>query len=184
MTPNRRDLLATLAAGGAIGALPGLARAATASSPLAPVLQAIADDILINSPEAATQLGLDRGAMAPLAARGSDLSLAERARDEARTAGYRKQLLAFDRGSLSDPDKTRYDAVLFALDFSLAGRKFGYGDVGLGGGGPYVVSQQGGTYSQFAEFLDSSQHVETLRREETPVVGRGSPNRARADASL
>ena len=161
MTPNRRDLLATLAAGGAIGALPGLARAATAASPLAPVLQAIADDILMNSPESATQLGLDRGAMAPLAARGSDLSLAERARDEARTAGYKKQLLAVDRGGLTDADKTRYDAVLFAIDFSLAGRKFGYGGVGLGGGGPYVVSQQSGTYSQFAEFLDSSQHVET-----------------------
>ena len=159
MTPSRRDLLATLAAIGAVTTLPGLARAATTSA-LAPVVQKIADDILLNSPEAATNLGLDRGALAPLASRSSDLSLAERNRDAARTVGYRKQLLAVDRSKLSDIDQTRYDTLLYALDIAIEGHRFGYGSTSLGGGGPYVVSQQNGTYSQFAEFLVSTQHVE------------------------
>lgn len=159
---NRRQLLALAAATGAWGSLPALARAATASgSALAPVLQKIADDILVHSPEQATGLGLDRGALAPLASQLSDLSVAERARDAARSEGYRKQLTAIDRAKLSDMDKTRYDTMLFALDLGREGRKFGYGYAGLNGGVPYVVSQQGGTYSQFAEFLDSQQHIET-----------------------
>jgi len=157
---NRRELLAALAAGGVAVALPGVVRAATAS-PLDPVLKRIADDVLMNSPESASQLGLDRGAMAPLAARVSDLSLAARARDAARLAGYRRQLTALDRAKLPAADQTRYDTVLYALDGSLAGTRFGYGGVGLGGGGPYVVSQQNGTYSQYGEFLDTAQHIET-----------------------
>ncbi len=160
MTLNRRQLLAAVTLAGGAAALPGLARAATAS-PLDPVLKGIAEDILLNSPESASQLGLDRGAMASLAAKVSDVSVAERARDAARTAGYRKQLTALDRASLSAADQTRYDTVLYALDLSLTGRKFGYGNVGYGGGGPYVVSQQNGTYSQYAEFLATAQHIET-----------------------
>ena len=161
MTPNRRDLLAVAATISAAAALPAAARAA-AGSPLTPVLDTIANDILQNSPEQATQLGLDRGALAGLASRSSDASLAERERDLARTRGYRKQLTALNRASLSDTDKTRYDMLLYALDLGVEGaHRFGYGNAFIGGGGPYVVSQQNGTYSQFAEFLDSSQHVET-----------------------
>ena len=161
MTPSRRELLATLIAAGAVTTLPGFARAATAgASALTPVIQKIADDILLNSPEQATGLGLDRGALAPLAGKYSDLSLAERKRDAARNVAYRKQLVAVDRSKLSEIDQTRYDTLLFALDLGLAGRHFGYGSAGIYGGGPYVVSQQNGTYSQFAEFLDSQQHIE------------------------
>ena len=161
MTPSRRELLATLVAAGAVTTLPGFAHAAVVKgSALAPVVQKIADDILLNSPEQATGLGLDRGALAPLASKYSDLSLAERDRDAKRNAAYRKQLTAVDRSKLSDIDQTRYDTLLFALDLGLAGRRFGYGSASLYGGGPYVVSQQNGTYSQFSEFLDSQQHIE------------------------
>ena len=167
--PSRRDLLTAATLLGATAAAPAFAkvaakaaakRPAVAASPLTPVLKAIADQIILNSPETATGLGLDRGALAPLASRLGDNSLDERGRDAERTKAYRKQLLDVDRTKLSDTDQTRYDTLLYALDLGVAGQKFGFGNTGINGGVPYVVSQQNGSYSNVPEFLDSQHHIE------------------------
>ena len=167
--PSRRQLLTASAATLAAAATPALAktaaravtkRAAMPASPLTPVLRQIADQMLLNAPEAATGLGLDRGALAPLASRLGDNSLEERARDAERIKGYRKQLLDIDRAKLNDADLTHYDTLAYALDIAVAGQKFPFGYSGPNGGVPYVVSQQNGAYSNVPEFLDSQHHIE------------------------
>ena len=160
---TRRQVLAATALTGAIAAAPALAKTAAAAgaSTLTPVLQHIADQMLLSSPESATSLGLDRGALAPLSARLSEVSVAERGRDAERIKGYARELAAVKRDTLSEVDKTRYDTVKFALDLAAAGRKFDYGYTGLSGGVPYAVSQQNGAYSQVSEFLVSQHHIET-----------------------
>ncbi|HET8611722.1 MAG TPA: DUF885 domain-containing protein, partial [Sphingomonas sp.] len=64
--PSRRALLQSAAVGGAIALLPGTVFAEAArpalDTPLGPLLQTFADEILVLSPETATSLGLDSGA--------------------------------------------------------------------------------------------------------------------------
>ncbi len=167
--PSRRDLLTASAVTLAAAATPLMAktaakivakRPAVAASPLTPVLRQIADQMLLNSPETATGLGLDRGALSPLASRLGDASLDERGRNAERIKAYRKQLTDLERKELGDTDATRYDTLLYALDTAVAGNKFDYGYSGPSGGIPYVVSQQNGAYSNVPEFLDSQHHIE------------------------
>ena len=163
LATSRRTLLAGAATAGAASLLPTLARAAAAPAgdpQLAAALKVIADALLQRSPEQATLLGVDRGANAHLASKLTDLSaagLAEDRRVEAKSAAL---LATIPRDRLQGSDINNYDSVAFALASGAQGQKFGYGFAGPNGGVPYVVSQQGGTYQQAAEFLDSYHRVE------------------------
>jgi uncharacterized protein (DUF885 family) len=160
---NRRDVLNTAAIGGVAALLPMWANKAVAAgnAPLAGTLQSLADTLLRNSPETATTLGMDRGALASLAGQVSDLSPAGNDRSLAIYKAARAQIIAVDAKSLSGADAAHYDMTLFSLDLAIEGSKFPYGSNGLGGGIPYIVSQQNGSYQQFPELLDSYQRVET-----------------------
>lgn len=162
---NRRELLGTAAAATALAALPARLAAATksgaiANPQLASALDAIANDMLLNSPETATSLGLDTGAMAGLAGKLSDVSLASVPRDLARLKGYQAKLAAVSPTSLNDRDRNFYETTKFALDLGIDGGVFPYGYTGPNGGIPYIVSQQNGAYQNVPEFLDSQQRVE------------------------
>lgn len=162
---NRRELLGTAAAGAALAALPARLAAATSTGAvtdpkLAAVLAGIAESMLQNSPETATSLGLDTGAMADLAGKLSDISLASVPRDLARLKGYSAQLAGVNPAGLSDRDRNFYETTKFALDLGLDGAWFDYGFTGPNGGIPYIVSQQNGAYQNVPEFLDSQQRVE------------------------
>ncbi|PZN97115.1 MAG: DUF885 domain-containing protein [Alphaproteobacteria bacterium] len=166
-TTTRRQLLQGVATAGAMTALPAAARAATptatpaAGDPqLAAAFRTIADQLLQRSPEQATLLGMDRGANAVLASRLGDASPAGEAEDRRVFATSRALLGKFDRRKLQGADINNYDAAVWALDTARAGERFPFGYSGTSGGTPYVVTQQNGTYSQAAEFLDSYHRVE------------------------
>ncbi len=161
--PDRRQLLSAGAAFGAV-ALAGGAQAAPAGA-FDATLATFADEILHLSPEAATQLGVDSGQYAGLKSQLSDLSPAGDAAWAAEVRAIRARLGAMNRSSLSEPDRIRYDTVLYAAERGIEGTGFSYGggaSAGFSGGAqPYVISQQNGAVTSVPEFLDSTHQIHT-----------------------
>ncbi|MEA3038020.1 MAG: hypothetical protein QOE79_533, partial [Sphingomonadales bacterium] len=160
MNLHRRDFLcASAAASFAAGfAFPALA---AIDPKLASTLDAIAWDVLRESPETLSQLGLDTGAHAAARGKLGDRSPAARARTIAGIARHRRMLAAVDRNALGGHDRLVYDSADYLLKNAAAGTRFPYGGIGdFGGGNPYVISQQDGAYQGIPEFLDSVHRVE------------------------
>ncbi|WP_374571358.1 DUF885 family protein [Phenylobacterium sp.] len=159
MNIDRRRLLLSAAAAGLAGALPRLALAAdgpVADPKLAALLDAFVDEMLAESPETATSLGLDVGARAGLKSQLSDASAAGRSAQVAAYAARRERLKAIDRGGLNAHDTTTYDTVVAAQELGAAGGEFSYG---IDYANPYVVSQQNGAVSFVPEFLNSQHGI-------------------------
>lgn len=151
-------------AGAASTALVGFSpRALAAINPrLNSVLDAIANAVLADSPEALSSLGLDTGQRAAARARLADRSPAARARIEANIGRFQRMLASVPRSSLNAHDQLLRDAVAYELANAARGRRFPYGSVDtFGGGSPYVISQQDGSYQGIPEFLDSVHRVDT-----------------------
>ena len=179
---HRRSLLMTMAAA---GLAPGLGRAAPASDALGRAahpgeatgqsakLHALFDrfvqEQLQRNPEAATSLGLDHGALAPLKSRLSDVSMAADAKDRRDNAARIAALRTIDRGSLSGVDVASYDTVLYELQLIQAG----YDAFDYNGGSlqtPYVVSQLVGTYHDAPDFLDTQHEIRTAADAEAYIA--------------
>src|SRR6185437_7747654 len=111
---DRRQLLASASAAGALLALPRVALAD--DSPLAPLFDQFFQERLRRRPESATQLGLDKGANADLKSRLSDQSPAGFAAARAETRSELQRLRAVDRAKLSAPDQVSYDTILYSLE--------------------------------------------------------------------
>ncbi|QUD87064.1 DUF885 domain-containing protein [Phenylobacterium montanum] len=162
---NRRDfLLSTGAAGLALGVglEPGQGWAA---SPLSVLFDGYAEELLQESPQGATALGLDKGPHAALKSKLDDASWAAVEAANARSAARLKELKAIDRASLKGADATNYDAVVYANELGAAAAKFQYGDntliTAMGEAAtPYVVSQQTGAFSGVPEFLNSQHKID------------------------
>jgi len=160
MLLNRRAFVGSTAALG-VAAVAGPAFAAVEPE-LARVLDAIAYDQLDQSPEYLTQLGLDTGARAAARGRSSDHSPTARARTFTDIARYRRMMAGVRRDTLTGQNRYLYDAVAFLLNNGAEGARFPFGGVGaFGGGAPYTISQQDGSYQGTGEFLDSVQPVNT-----------------------
>ncbi|MDB5675484.1 MAG: Tat pathway signal protein, partial [Sphingomonas bacterium] len=148
---DRRTVLRSGAAAGAMLALPATAFAATPAHD--PKLATLFDTLFLEGvrqrPESATLLGLDTGRNADLRSKLSDASDAGRAAARALTASQIKRLAAIDRKKLSAADRLNYDVVLYARRASAAADRFDYA------GGPYVISQQNGAYQSTPDFLDT-----------------------------
>ena len=159
IAPTRRALLAGAAS---LAALPAAVRSATPERDprLAAALTTIAAAILKRQPESATLLGLDSGPNAALARQLEDLSVAGVAETQRVYAASRQLLGSIDRDRLQGADINAYDSARWSLDIANEGKRFAFGASSLWGGIPYIVSQQSGTYSQAAEFLDSYHRVE------------------------
>ena len=164
MTLSRRHLLITGAAVGAAGLSPfGAALAATPAGPVADpklssLLDAFVDEILTDSPEAATYLGLDKGVRVGLKSRLSGASTVDRRAQVSASADRVKRLSAIDPKGLTPRDLTIRDTVLAAQTQTVEGGAFSYGG---DGGNPYVVTQQSGAFSQVPEFLNSQHAIDT-----------------------
>ncbi len=161
---NRRHFLQGAAATSALAFLPGIARAATQGD-FRSTIDAIAEEILLLSPEQATGLGIDTGARAPLKSRLSQISDADQANWTALVTSVKSRLGAIDRATLSPADRNRYDTLNYAADRGIEGSKFKYGGGAAagfyGGTSPYVVSQQNGAVSSVPEFLNSQHSIKT-----------------------
>ncbi|MEA3033629.1 MAG: hypothetical protein QOH86_1645, partial [Sphingomonadales bacterium] len=160
MNLHRRDFLLASAAAGLAAALPFPALAAL-DPKLASTLDAIAWDVLRESPETLSLLGLDTGAHAAARGKLADRSAAARARTVAGIARHRRMLAAVDRNALRGHDRLVYESTDYLLRNAAAGTRFPYGGIGdFGGGNPYAISQQDGAYQGVPEFLDSVHRVE------------------------
>jgi uncharacterized protein (DUF885 family) len=157
---DRRSLLLSASAGAAVLALPRLAQAQGAASPLTPLLDQFFQERLRLRPEAATQIGLDKGPNADLRGKLGDQSTAGIAAAKAQTADQLRRLSAVDRAHLSAPDQVSYDTVLYSLNSTTAVQAFDFGGSGYGPS-PYVVSQLTGAYQAVPDFLDTKHRIET-----------------------
>lgn len=160
----RIDRRAFLASAAALATTPAFARAPGVHTEEDAKMRALFDQFFDESidayPQAATSLGLDKGARAAAKSQLNDASLEGYLKDKARNADQLKRLAAIDRAKLSEIDKPNYDAVRFDLETETAmdaGFKYG----GSGGRGTYVLSQLNGAYQDAPDFLGSQHTIET-----------------------
>ena len=171
---SRRDLLTSLAAGGAtlavggcagtraaappLAASPAVARAAPAASEL---LEQLARQMLDLMPEAATSLGLDNGEQAGLRRRLGDRSGAGQARIASLLRQAMQNMARIDPAGLDEATRTSMAVVRSAFATALDGFALPYGDVAVGGwrNTPYVVIQNVGAYLDVPRFLDGDHPV-------------------------
>ena len=160
---DRREFLSLGSVAALLPVLPGVARAgpasATADEALDRTFQLIFDEQVANFPRFATQLGLDKGALAPLRHR-FDTRPDEQARREeiARTNKFITMLEQFGPASLSPSAALNREVVIWDLKTSNIGpEKFDIGNPQS----PYVISQQDGTYFSTPDFLASAHPIET-----------------------
>jgi uncharacterized protein (DUF885 family) len=163
MLASRRDILAAAGAASALPLLSGFALPAS-DARMRALLDRLVEDYLRGLPESATNLGLDSGPRAALAARLDDLSRSGVAQRAALVADYAKRIAAIDRATLAPSDQILHDSVVYALDLGRAGSAFDFGRNGLGdamneSAGPYVVDQSGSAFANLPELLDSKQRV-------------------------
>jgi uncharacterized protein (DUF885 family) len=163
---SRRQTLAALGAGTASLAVAGPAAAETIvtgprTSPADALLQSIADNLLAQSPEGATSLGIDTGDRAAERGKLGDRSaagmkaLADTLKDDV------ARVRAFDKSGLDHKTRTSLAVVDSAYSVALDGFALPYGDVAVGGwrNTPYVVIQNVGAYLDIPKFLDSDHPV-------------------------
>jgi uncharacterized protein (DUF885 family) len=167
---SRRELLAGSGALGGALAVSGCATTAPLRGPAtegqaAALLDSIAENLLWQSPETATSLGIDKGARAPLRSRMSDRSPAGQVRLAATLRTDLARAEALDTGDLSFATRTSIEVVKSAYRTSLEGFSLPYGDVAIGGwrNTPYVVIQNVGTYLDAPRFLDSDHPVQDAK---------------------
>lgn len=159
---DRRRLLISAAAGAAAAAAgPVIAFARDADGELDALLTRWFDEDIADSPETATNLGLDRGERAHLSSKLSDRSAAAWQDDRIRTLDRWRTLQAFDQGALSDAGRVNYAVAAFRAGTAATGAGFDYGAT-MGGGrmGPYLVNQLTGAYFTVPDFLDTQHRVE------------------------
>jgi uncharacterized protein (DUF885 family) len=159
MLLDRRTFFLSAAAAGLAGsAWPALA---ALDPKLQSVLDAIAWDVLNGAPEGLSQLGLDTGEHALARSRLNDRSAADRAKVVASIPRYQHMLAAVNRSALTGHDRLTYDSIAYLLNNASHGRRFLFGGIyPFGGGNPYVISQQDGSYQGIPEFLDSIHRIE------------------------
>ena len=165
---SRRDALAALATAAALPLVSACSREQAPSRPAASeadaraVLDALAEDLLLLSPDGATSLGIDTGARAALRSQLSDRSAEGQQQVATRLRAGLARLNAFDASGLSHATRTSFDVVRSAYTTSLEGFALPYGDITVGGwrNTPYVVIQNVGAYLDIPRFLDSDHRIE------------------------
>ena len=159
---HRREMLSGAAAAGALAAasrVQAQPAAGAADVALRTLLDRFFEEQVDDSPAAATSLGLDKGARAPLKHRLDPRTAAEKARRLARQKERLTRMAAIDRAALSPASRIDYDVVEYTTRQSVEGaERFAYGNTG-GRYVPYVISQLSGAYQDVPDFLDSAHQV-------------------------
>ncbi|MEO8141784.1 MAG: DUF885 family protein [Sphingomicrobium sp.] len=164
---SRREALGSIGAAGAFGLLGGCATIppatirSTSEADAVALLNSIAENLLMQSPESATSLGIDNGARAALRSRLADRSAAGQARIWALLRADLARANAIETASLTFATRTSVDVVRSAYRTALEGFALPYGDVAVGGwrNTPYVVIQNVGAYLDVPRFLDSDHSI-------------------------
>jgi uncharacterized protein (DUF885 family) len=166
MTTNRRDFMVGTGAALALANLP--ARAAGDGDAAAEKLLAeTAEEIMVDYPETATSLGIDKDKRVALKSKLQDRSAAGQKAIEQRIAKRLEHLKAVDTSRLSDGARIDVDVVRTAHEFAAQGFKFPYGDSALLNtswayrNAPYVVAQNTGAFLEIPSTLDEQHSVDT-----------------------
>lgn len=158
---DRRRLLLTAAATAV--AAPSLAQAAAAVSDADTRLNALLDGWfeadIDESPERATNLGLDKGARAGLSSRLSEAGPDAIRKDRDKAISRWAELRAFDQTGLSEAGALNYAIASFGRQTSAETARFAYG-AGPGRPSPYVVTQLSGAYFSTPDFMDNQHRIE------------------------
>jgi uncharacterized protein (DUF885 family) len=164
MALNRREFLSTAAILSTFGTAAFAAPAGDA--PLNALFDRLSEALLADSPESATALALDRGKRAALKARLSDASWAHVSQDHVFCADWLAKFKAIPDAGLSPEAALNKAVTQYALELGRDGGRFAFGQNTLyatmnENTSPYVVSQQGGSFVNTVEFLDSQHSIET-----------------------
>jgi len=190
---NRRSLLLTAAATAV--AAPTLAQAAAAFTDADARLNALLDGWfeadIDESPQRATNLGLDKGARAGLAFKLGEAGPDEIRKDRDKAIRRWAELRAFDQTGLSEAGALNYAIAAFGRETSAETARFDYGS-GPGRPSPYVVSQLSGAYFGVPDFMDNQHRIEDAsgadaflsRLEDFAGVLDGETAKIREDAGL
>ncbi len=158
---DRRRLLLTAAATAV--AAPTLAQAAAAVTDADARLNALLDGWfeadIDESPERATNLGLDKGARAGLSSRLSEAGPDAIRKDRDKAISRWAELRAFDQTGLSEAGTLNYAIASFGRQTSAETARFAYG-AGPGRPSPYVVTQLSGGYFSMPDFMDNQHRIE------------------------
>jgi uncharacterized protein (DUF885 family) len=155
---DRRSFLSSTCAISALAIVPpALARVpASGDAALTAAFDAAFRAGLLNSPELATQLGMDKGADANLKHKLSARTPEKRARNLAQTKASIAAIAAVDGASLSPASKLDQEVVLYSLKMRAVGpEKFGI-DTPVR---PFAIFQQGGAYFSTPDFLNSAHTI-------------------------
>ncbi|NNM75548.1 DUF885 domain-containing protein [Sphingomonas sp. ID1715] len=165
MRLTRRDLLLQSTVAAAAAGLPAEVMAAdgSADAQASKILDAITEQMLRDSPESATGLGIDKGARAGLKAKLTDNSAAGKRQLADHLRAGLAQLKPLPLDALSPTIRTNVEVVRTAFELALEGFAFPYGDVAVGGyrNSPYVVIQNVGAFLDTPKLLDNDHLVET-----------------------
>ncbi|SPU42655.1 DUF885 domain-containing protein [Brevundimonas diminuta] len=158
---DRRRLLLTAAATAV--AAPTLAQAAAAVTDADARLNALLDGWfeadIDESPERATNLGLDKGARAGLSSKLSEAGPDAIRKDRDKAISRWAELRAFDQTGLSEAGALNYAIASFGRQTSAETARFAYG-AGPGRPSPYVVTQLSGGYFSMPDFMDNQHRIE------------------------
>lgn len=148
-----------------------LAGAATAFSPLAAqaapdtegarltgLLDTAMQRALLSSPQLMTMTGLDFG---PAKHKLDDRSDAALAQMRGVFEQMKKDLATFQPDKLAGVDAVNYHSAAYLTEATLQSYDFPFGDPGVGGAVPYVISQLTGNYRNIPSFLNSQHKIAT-----------------------
>ncbi len=166
---DRRTLLAQAGIAGLATTMPAVAQgsaAAPGDAAATAKLAAVAEDILADYPEGATQLGIDTGTRAALKAKLTDHSQPAESVRKARVTKRRAELRAIDRKRLSRQVALDLDVTQAAYDLAHDGyAALPHGDVAILNQNasyrstPYIVSQGTGAFAEIPDTLESKHSV-------------------------
>ena len=129
------------------------------------LLGALTEELLVDYPESATQLGIDNGARAVLKSKLCDRSGAGQKAIAQRVAQRLDRLKSIDAAALGSAARIDIDVVRTVHEFALEGFAFPYGDVALLNSNwswrnaPYVVAQNTGAFLEIPGLLDEQHSV-------------------------
>jgi uncharacterized protein (DUF885 family) len=165
---SRREAVAALSASAALpflsgGLSPAFAQTTSADAQASALLDSIAENLLRQSPESATSLGIDKGQHIALRSQLADRSGIGQQRLAQTLRGDLARANAIDVSALSHSVRTSVEVVRSAYANALEGFMQPYGDVAVGSwrNTPYVVIQNVGAYLDTPRFLDSEHQIAT-----------------------
>jgi uncharacterized protein (DUF885 family) len=168
MHMTRRALMGATAAGIALSAS-GCGQTGDASERLTALLDQLCIDILRESPEGASSLGVsEEQAGGRFIDRLSDSSREGFRRNRAIAEQAVTALGRINRDRLTGQDQVTYDVALTSMQNQVDNQRFEFGG---GAQSPYVVTQLGGAYTSTPDFLDS-RHPMTTRDETEAYLSR------------